>query len=123
MRRHHYRDYVILGTLVLWALAMAGCEQKAINQIKAEPNRYANHEVAVVGTVTRSYSILGKGAYEIEDGTGKLWVVSDKGVPREGARVIAKGKIRDAFNLSSIVKLPEQIGSGMVMIENYHRAK
>jgi len=123
MRRCQYRHYVILGTLVLWALAMAGCEPKTINEIKADPSRYANHEVAVVGTVTRSYSVIGKGVYEIEDGTGRLWVVSDKGVPREGARVIAKGKIRDAFNLGAIVKLPEPISSGIAMMENYHRAK
>jgi hypothetical protein len=108
---------------MLLALAMAGCEQKTINQIKAEPDRYARHEVAVVGTVTRSFSALGTGAYEIEDGTGTLWVISKSGVPRKGARVIVKGKIRDAFNLGEIVKLPEAISSGMALIENYHRAR
>jgi hypothetical protein len=102
---------------------MAGCERKTINEIKADPSRYANHEVAVAGTVTRSFSVIGKGAYEIEDGTGRLWVVSDRGVPREGAQVIAKGKIRDAFNLGAIVKLPDPISSGIAMIESYRRAK
>ena len=108
---------------MLLALATAGCEQKTINEIKADPARYANREVSVVGTVTRSVSVLGRGAYEIDDGTGKLWVVSQSGVPREGARVGVKGKIRDAFNLSAIVKLPEQISSGMVMMESSHKAK
>jgi hypothetical protein len=109
--------------LLLCAFAMTGCEQKQINQIKADPSRYANREVAVIGTVTRSFSVLGKGAYEVEDETGKLWVVSDRGVPREGAHVLARGKIRDAFNLSSVVKLPEPISSGLVMIENSHKAE
>jgi RPA family protein len=102
---------------------MAGCEQKTVNQIKADPSRYANREVAIVGTVTRSYSVLGKGVYEVEDGTGKLWVASNGGVPREGARILVRGTIRDAFNLGAFVKLPEQISSGLVMIENSHRAK
>ena len=97
--------------------------QKTINQIKADPGRYANHEVGVIGKVTRSYSVLGKGAYEIDDGSGRLWVVSEGGVPREGARVAVKGTIRDAFNLSSIVKLPDPISSGMVMIESSHKAR
>lgn len=123
MRRRHYRCYAVLTMLVLWAFAMVGCEQKTINEIKADPSRYANQEVAVVGNVTRSFSVLGRGAYEIDDGTGKLWVVSESGVPREGARVGVKGKIRDGFNLGSIVKLPEQISSGMVMIESSHKAK
>jgi hypothetical protein len=123
MGRNRHIRYAILLIAVLWALAMSGCEQKTINQIKAEPQRYANHEVGIVGTVTRSYSVLGNGVYEVDDGTGKLWVVSKTGVPREGARVGVKGTVRDAFNLNSIVKLPEQISSGMVMIESSHRAK
>ncbi len=123
MRRPNFRRYALLAAAVLWILAMTGCEQKTINEIRADPARYANKDVSVVGTVTRSYSLLGRGAYEVEDGTGKLWVVSDKGVPREGARVGVKGTIRDGFNLGSIVKLPEAISSGLVMIEKEHKAK
>lgn len=123
MHTQVWKRYAVLAVLVLWAVAMAGCEQKTINQIKAEPQRYSNHEVGIIGTVTQSYSLLGTGAYEIDDGTGKLWVVSKTGVPREGARVGVKGTIKDGFNLGSLVKLPEQIASGMVLIESSHRAK
>ena len=123
MRRLRYQRYALLTAVVLWALAMSGCEQKTINEIRAEPSRYANKEVSVVGTVTRSYSVLGRGVYEIEDGTGKLWVASEKGVPREGAKVVVKGKIRDGYNLGSFIKLPEAISSGLVMIESSHKAR
>ena len=123
MRGCKYQRSALLSILVLLVLAVAGCEQKTINQIKAEPSRYANHDVAIAGNVTRSVSILGRGAYEIDDGTGKLWVVSEKGVPREGSKVVVKGKIRDAYDLGSFIKLPEQISSGMVMIEDSHKAK
>jgi hypothetical protein len=40
-----------------------------------------------------------RGAYRIDDNTGQLWVVSDKGTPRTGARVTVKGTIREGFNL------------------------
>ncbi len=123
MRRDQFRRYLILAVAVLWIFSTAGCEQKTINEIKADPHRYANHDVAVVGNVTKSVSVLGRGVYEIDDGTGKLWVASETGVPREGARVIVKGKIRDAFDLSSFVKLPERISSGMVLIEESHKAR
>ena len=123
MRRLRYQRYVLLTAVVLWALAMSGCEQKTINEIRAEPSRYANKEVSVVGTVTRSYSVLGKGVYEIDDGTGKLWIASEKGVPREGAKVVVKGTIRDGYNLGSFIKLPEAISSGLVMIESSHKAR
>ncbi len=59
----------------------------------------------------------------LDDGTGKLWVVSDKGTPRQGARIAVRGKIKDAFDLTSFVRLPEIVGSGLVMVETEHRAK
>jgi len=123
MRRSRYQRHALLAAIALFALMMSGCEQKSINEIKADPSRYANREVAVVGNVTRSFSVVGRGAYEIDDGTGKLWVASEKGVPREGSRVIVKGTVRDAYNLGSFVKLPEPISSGLVLIESSHRAR
>jgi hypothetical protein len=115
--------YVSLVVIAVLALAMVGCEQKTINQIKADPGRYANRDVTVVGSVVRSYSVLGKGLYEIDDGTGKLWVVSAKSVPREGAKVAVQGTIRDAYNFGSLGKLPEALSSGLAMIEKSHKAK
>ncbi|MBM3501105.1 MAG: hypothetical protein FJX74_20835 [Armatimonadetes bacterium] len=108
---------------VLAGLLLAACERKTINQILAEPDRYARREVGIVGTVTDSYSVLGRGAYRVDDGTGKLWVVSDKGVPRKGARVGVKGKIKNGFDLGGLIKIPEAFRSGLVMIESSHRAK
>ena len=113
-------------TLILAAvlfLLMSACEQKSISQIRAQPGRYSHREVAVVGSVVRSFSVLGRGAYEVDDGTGRLWVVSERGVPREGARVGVWGTIRDGFNLSAFVRLPEPIGSGLVMVENNHKVR
>jgi hypothetical protein len=123
MKKKSIRQWVLFMVAIMGCLIMAGCEQKTINDIKADPSLYANKEVAITGTVTRSVSLLGKGAYEIEDGTGKLWVVSKSGVPREGAKIIVKGKIQDGFNLGALVKLPEPISSGLVMIESAHKAR
>lgn len=117
------RTVVLSLVLVLIALAVTGCEEKKIREIMADPARYSNREVGVVGQVVNSYSILGHGAYEVDDGTGRLWVISEKGVPRKGSRVAVKGTIRDAFNLGSAVKLPEQVRSGTVMIESEHQAR
>ena len=114
----------LLGLACL-SLFLVACEQKSINEIMANPHRYTRHKVGVVGRVVQSYSVLGRGAYQIDDGTGKLWVVSvgDKGVPRKGARVAVKGKIRDGFDLGSIVKLPEAVSSGLVLEESSLKAK
>jgi len=113
---------IILAAAVL-LLFMSACEQKSISQIRAQPSRYSTREVAIAGNVVRSFSFLGRGAYEVDDGTGRLWVVSERGVPREGSRVGVRGTIRDAFNLSSFVKLPEPVRSGLVMVENAHKVR
>jgi hypothetical protein len=112
----------VLMVLACMVLFLAACQEKSINQIMADPQRYANREVGIVGNVVQSYSVVGKGVYQVDDGTGKLWVVSDKGVPRKGARVGVKGTIRDGFDLGSLVKLPEALSSGLVMIESRHKA-
>ena len=114
--------WAVLATLALTVL-FAACEQKTIRQILAEPDRYRDQDVGVVGNVMRSFSLLGKGAYEVDDGTGKLWIVSGKGVPRTGAHVAVKGRIKDGFDLNGIVKLPDTFRSGIVMIESEHRAR
>ncbi len=123
MKRSFGLRWIVLAMMCGLSLSMVACEQKTINQIMAEPERYADKEVGIAGKVARSFSVLGKGAYEVDDGTGKLWVVSDRGVPRTGSQVYVKGRIRDGFDLGSIVNLPDAIGSGLVMIESEHRAR
>ncbi|MBI4551599.1 MAG: hypothetical protein HY710_04980 [Candidatus Latescibacteria bacterium] len=107
-----------MAALVLFFIA---CKKTTIDQMLADPHRYTNREVGVEGNVVQNYSILGRGVYQVDDGTGTLWVVSEKGVPRKGAHVGVKGKIRDGFDLGSIVKLPEVVGNGLVMIESSHK--
>ncbi|HEY0377075.1 MAG TPA: hypothetical protein VGC87_08965 [Pyrinomonadaceae bacterium] len=75
-------------------------ERLSVNKILADPNRYHNKEVGIAGTVTDSYGALGTGAYEVDDGTGKMWVVTRRGVPSRGARIGARGRVYTGFNLS-----------------------
>jgi len=113
----------VTALLLAFSLVLVACEERSIRQILAEPNRYVRREVGLKGTVVQSYSILGRGAYQIEDGTGKLWVISDRGVPRKGSRVGVRGRVEDGFDLGSLVKLPEAISHGVVLIERDHRAE
>ena len=111
---------LLLGTVSLSAL---GCATTTISKILAEPQRYRQNDVHLAGNVTESVSLLGQGAYKLDDGTGTIWVVSTHGVPRKGAEVKVSGKIRDVVDLGTIIKLPEKIGSGLVMTETSHHAK
>jgi hypothetical protein len=70
-----------------------------IGELKADPGRYHNKDITVAGTVTESYGALGTGAYEIDDSSGTLWVVTRQGVPGRGARVGVKGRLQTGFSI------------------------
>jgi len=118
------RPRVAVAALALGALVSTACASTHINQILADPSRYRDREVSVSGSVVDSYSFANRGAYRLGDESGQLWVVSDQGVPRKGARVTVQGTIREGFNLGSLgdrVNLPA-IGSGLVLMESSHKA-
>lgn len=87
---------LLVGTVLLTACP----SQTNISKIKADPDRYRGKEVGIAGTVTDSYGAMGTGAYEIDDGTGKLWVATTRGVPAKGTRVGAKGYVHNGFNFA-----------------------
>ena len=107
---------------VMLGLALSSCGTTSINHVLADPSRYADKEVTVGGRVVKSASVLGRGAYQIDDGSGTLWVVTKKGAPREGAKVSVKGRVRDVMNLGDLVRLPPEVRSGLVLIESSHKA-
>jgi hypothetical protein len=96
----HLAKRLGLGGLILTAvIGFTACpSQTTISKINADPGRYRNKEVGVAGRVTDSYGVLNQGAYEIDDGTGRLWVVTRRGVPSRGSHVGAKGRIYQGFN-------------------------
>jgi len=90
---------VVLSLLLVGTLFFTACpNRESISKINADPERYRNKEVGIVGTVTDSYGILGTGAYELDDGTGTIWVVTKRGAPSRGSKVGAKGRVRTSFS-------------------------
>lgn len=85
---------VIIGTLML-----AACPPRvSIGEINRDPGRYANRDVSITGRVTNSFGALGSGAYEVDDGTGTMWVFSQNfGVPGNGAKVAVTGRLQQGF--------------------------
>jgi hypothetical protein len=87
--------------LISGALLFTACPtQTNIAKINRNPDRYRNKEVGIAGRVTDSYGVLGAGAYEIDDGTGRIWVATRRGVPSRGSRVGAKGYIHNGFSFA-----------------------
>jgi hypothetical protein len=85
--------------LVIGALVLAGCPQRTtIGKINGDPSRFAGKEVTIAGRVTNSFGALGTGVFELEDGTGRMWVFSERyGVPGRDARIAVTGRIDQGF--------------------------
>lgn len=95
---HFLKKASLVVALLVGTILLTACpSQTNISKINADPGRYRNKEVAVVGRVTDSYGLLGNGAYEIDDGTGKIWVATKRGIPSRGSRVGTKGYVHDGF--------------------------
>ena len=88
------RKVFFLSAILAAALALTACPNKTtISQVTADPGKYQNKEVGLIGTVTESYGVLGNGVYELDDGTGRIWVVTQRGVPSRGSRVGVSGRV------------------------------
>ena len=82
-------------SILLLSLALTGCPERIrIGDIQKDPGRFNNREVTVAGRVVRSYGAAGAGVYEIDDGTGKLWIATEKyGVPSKDTYVGVTGRV------------------------------
>jgi hypothetical protein len=82
-----------LTIVILAATLLSGCAPMTIGRINADPSRFQNRTVRVTGTVTNSVGLMGKGGYQLEDNTGKIYVISGKGVPSRGSHVTVTGRV------------------------------
>ena len=90
----NHRTKARLLMVVVAGLILTACEGiTKISEVKADPSKYRDQKVRVMGTVTNSVGVMSTGGYEIEDDTGKIFVISDQGIPARGAEVIVEGTV------------------------------
>jgi hypothetical protein len=73
-------------------VALTGCGTTKIGRILHNPGRYQNRTVRVEGNVTGGVGALVAGGYQVDDGTGKITVISMRPIPPKGANVRVKGQ-------------------------------
>lgn len=87
---------ILTGGLATTALA----GDKSIADLESNPSKYQNKTVKIKGVVRDAdgvnIPILGVsgGCYKIDDGTGSIWVCTDRGVPTKGAEIKVKGVLQ-----------------------------
>lgn len=103
MKRTHLT--ILAAMLLVAVVVLAGCNNRTkISSILDRPDRYVNREVAIGGVVTKTYAvnliIAEPGAYQVDDGTGKIWVTTNNGVPQEGRTVGLKGTVSSGLRIA-----------------------
>ena len=112
-----------MASIVTSLVFMAACGGTSIQKVQSDPSKYRAKEVKVSGEVLNSYSVGSRGVYHVDDGTGRLWVYSDNGVPRKGAQVSVWGTIREGFNLGPLNDLITSPSDAIILVEREHRTQ
>jgi len=94
---------------------LAGCPpRESIAKINQDPGRFAGKEISIAGRVTDSFGAMGTGVFQLDDGTGTMWVFSKRyGVPGSGAKLAVTGVIEQGFafggrNFATILRETER---------------
>ena len=90
--------------LTIILLLVSGCAfHTRISKIRYEPQKYENRQVSVKGKVSETMGLpfVQKGIYQVDDGTGKIWVVSQKRRPYRGEKVTVKGELKTGLSIRS----------------------
>jgi hypothetical protein len=94
------RAVALAGVLAL----AAGCESEAIpiHDLLANTGQYDGKSVMVAGEVTGAAGAFGAGVYQLNDGTGTIIVIAEKGgVPTVGAKIGVQGTFRSALTVGT----------------------
>jgi hypothetical protein len=111
--------FVILGLIVV-----SGCTRRTrdkgttetkvtgeimIEEINRSPDEYYGREIVIRGLITQSHDIplLKHDIFKINDGTGEIWVYTEKGAMLDRIEVRIRGTLKKVVKLP--FKLPENI--------------
>src|SRR5689334_15466254 len=89
-----------LGTITVLLGGLIGCDQLAqsglsVSNIRDIQNkRDTSPLVYLKGKVTSQAKFLNNGAYQLQDGTGKVWVITNQmPIPNSGDEILIQGKV------------------------------
>ena len=94
---------IIFNVTIILLIALLSCAVRTrIFDIKQAPRKFHDRTVSIAGTVTNTITlpILKIGIFQIDDGSGKIWVKPKQKTPFKGDRVTVTGKIKVGISIS-----------------------
>ncbi|MBW4513878.1 MAG: hypothetical protein KME11_01470 [Timaviella obliquedivisa GSE-PSE-MK23-08B] len=77
-------------------IGLTGCSRVTLVQdVQAHPQRHwLTSTVYLKGQVSERVPLINAQIYQLQDSTGKIWVLTTKAKPKKGDRVYIKGQVR-----------------------------
>jgi len=97
----------IVSLLLIVIFLVSGCGiplvgPTDISDIKGKSQKYDGEQVSIKGKVVETVRIplISKGMFRVDDGTGRIWVVSQERMPFRGDKVKVKGRVNSGFKIA-----------------------
>jgi len=90
---------IIMGICAGWLVASCS-GPVAIGKIVEEPSKYDGKTVTIEGEVSGTQSLLLVKFYSLQDETGKITIVTEESMPKDGATKRVKGKVIEALSIA-----------------------
>jgi hypothetical protein len=98
-----FLSIIILSILILLVFTTIGCSGVTkIGDILANPSQYEGEDLTIRGTVgeTAWLALVEKGAYQLGDGSGTIWVITSQPPPQKGQSISTQGEVQSAFSIA-----------------------
>ena len=91
--------FASLAAALLLTAACAGTTR--VGDVLADTSKYDGKQITITGTVGDTFwgVVVDKGAYQVGDGSGTIWVVTSQPPPQQGLTVTTTGTVQPAFSL------------------------
>jgi hypothetical protein len=114
-----------VGVIAIVALLAAACPKRTtIAELQRNPGRFNGKDVTIAGVVRSTYgggipgTSMGGGIYEIDDGTGTMWVIAQDNPPNKGAEIAVSGTYGNVASWNG-----RNYGTGIVENERHYRKR
>jgi hypothetical protein len=99
VHKAHWKS-IYIAAIAAAAILLAACPpRESIARINRDPGRFSGREITLAGHVVNSFGAMGNGVFEVDDGTGRMWVFTDRfGIPGRDAKVAVTGRIEQGFS-------------------------
>ena len=97
--RRDRRNKIIWLVLSISSIYLTGCDSWFNSHqnpflIKEIANKKEGKNIYVAGEIIRTIPLVNNGAYQLQDSTGNIWILTTATLPSMGAKISVKGKVQ-----------------------------